>query len=906
MQSRLWVSILATLLLSSGPLVAQTITGALRGTVTDPSGAVLPGVTVELAGERQIGGTQTAVTDRDGQYRFVSLTPGAYEIKASLAGFKTIIRQAVRVEVGRTFDVDFVLEVGSLEENITVTAESPLVDAASTAVTTNYPQELVKNLPVTRFSVFDLYQLTPGIAPSQIEDSTGSAAFGSNTNENQFQIDGTDITAPTSGQMWPYPNTDVVDELELVGVGAPAEYGNLQGAVFNIVTKSGSNQLRALANWFSQYQALTDNNTPEQRFPYHRERFNDATIQIGGPVTRDKLWWFGSYQYRRDLFSKPGTNPQFPTRDMQDRVFGKLTWQITPRQRFMFAYHDDIWRLPSTITASRPAEASSMGRGMNPTPTATWHVLVNDRTSFELRYGGFYNWSSSQGLRRDLTTPGVSDIITGLRSVNVLSSSFSTRSPWKTGVSAKLSRFATIGGQDHDLRVGVQFRDGGSQSESVWPGGLQVFLRDGQPSHIDVRDPSFSGGSMRALGVYMDDSWAVADRIKLNLGVRFDINTGWIQDMPKLDASRNKVGDVEGIDDLVDWKAVSPRAGVNIRLRQSGGTVLRANYGRYYQGVTTGLFSSLSPAQAITRRLGWNPATGQHDILQRITDPRGQFTVDPGLKNPFTDQYTVGVDHEVARNLAVGASYIHKRAEDFTGQVDIGSTYARATITDPGNGNVLTVFNRLSPAQDRRLVLTNPGPANCSYCDEDLRQRYHGVLLTVTKRLSQRWQAIASLTLSKTQARRDSADPNQLINDYALVSLDRNVMWKLQGSYILPADVVVSTNWLWLAGRPYTRQLNVARFDNGTRPNQGSFTVDLQPRDGSLRMPAQNYVNLRLEKRFQMRGRSRLTLMADVINVLNLDTPIDLITQNVASSNFAVGDDSFDPRRTMLGVRFEF
>lgn len=913
------------LLLIAAPLAAQTTTGSLQGKIVDESGAVLPGATVELSSQAQIGGVQSATTDRGGIFRFQRLSPGTYAIKVGMDGFKTIVRDGIRVEVGRTFEVDFSLEVGSINETVTVSAESPLVDTASAAVTTNYNAEILKNTPITRFSVFDMFQFTPGVSPSQIEDSNASSAFGSNTNENQYQIDGTNITAPTNGQMWPFPNTDIVEEFELIGVGAPAEYGNMQGAVFNVVTKSGSNNLRGLANWFSQYAALTDNNTPDEPLPFHRDQFNDATLQVGGPLRRDRMWWFGSYQYRRDLFSETGTPPDLPTRDMQDRVFAKLTWQLTPRQNLMIAYHNDHWRLPSTITVSTPHEASSMNKGHNPTPTATWHVLLDDRTTFELRYGGFYNWSSNQGLTQNLTTPGVLDQGTGVSSVNVRSFSFSSNAPRLTTISSKLTRAITIGGQFHDARVGVQFQDGGTMSESVWPGGEQVTLNNGQPLFIEVRDPSFSGGAMRTIGLFVDDGWAVSDRIKLNLGVRFDLNQGWIQDMPKLDAARNETGTVEGIPDLVDWMSVSPRVGVNIQLAGDGSSIMRASYGRYYQGVTTNMYSALSPAQAVTRRFGWNAATGRHDILQREVDPRGQFTVDPNLKQPFTDQYTIGVDHELVANLAVGASYVHKRARDFLGRVDIASTWAPKTFVDPIAGNTLAVFNRTSTPQQVRVQLTNTNTSTCTYCTEDFRQRYDGVMFSLTKRMSNRWQAIGSVTWSKVEGLHGGSssgqssavsafgdDPNDLLNAYGLLGLDRNFMWKLQASYLLPADVVLSTNWIWQAGRPYARKANVTRFADGTTPSQGSFTIFLEPRDGSLRMDPQNYANLRAEKRFALGGSKRFTVMVDVINLLNSETPLTIATETALTAagavnpSFGVADTLFNPRRAMVGVRMEF
>ena len=160
--------LVAALVLGTASLFAQTTTGTLRGTVRDTSGAVLPGATVEVTGA---AGTQTAVADANGQYRFQALTPGVYTLKATLDGFKTIVMEGLRVEVGRTFDVDLRLEVGAVAETVTVSGESPLIDTSQSAVTINYNQELIQDTPVLRFSVFDYFQMTPGIASTQVQDS---------------------------------------------------------------------------------------------------------------------------------------------------------------------------------------------------------------------------------------------------------------------------------------------------------------------------------------------------------------------------------------------------------------------------------------------------------------------------------------------------------------------------------------------------------------------------------------------------------------------------------------------------------------------------------------------------------------------------------------------------------------
>jgi hypothetical protein len=156
-------------------------------------------------------------------------------------------------------------------------------------------------------------------------------------------------------------------------------------------------------------------------------------------------------------------------------------------------------------------------------------------------------------------------------------------------------------------------------------------------------------------------------------------------------------------------------------------------------------------------------------------------------------------------------------------------------------------------AQDIRVLLTNPNPETCVYCTEAFRQRYNGLLLSLTERMSNCWQAVASLTLAKVEGLHSGSssgqssaagtfgdDPNELINAFGLLGLDRNFMWKLQGSYQLPWDTVLSSNWIWQAGRPYARKLNMTRFADGRQPAQGSVTIFLEPRDGSLRMDSQN------------------------------------------------------------------
>ena len=199
MRSRLvWLFAFAVLLTAPLNVFAQRTTGDIRGVVTDESGAVLPGVTVTLRGPA-VQGAPTTVTNESGVYRFPNLTPGVYEVTAELPGFSTKTQTGVQVSLGATQELPVQMAVSTQQETITVTAEAPVVDSASTQVATNYTREWVENIPVRRFTFFDLINASPGVSQST-QTSSRSQAFGSAANENLYLLDGTDFTAPLVGR----------------------------------------------------------------------------------------------------------------------------------------------------------------------------------------------------------------------------------------------------------------------------------------------------------------------------------------------------------------------------------------------------------------------------------------------------------------------------------------------------------------------------------------------------------------------------------------------------------------------------------------------------------------------------------------------------------------------------------
>ena len=196
---------------------AQTSTGGLRGFVKDDTGGVLAGVTVEASSPSRIGGAAVEVTDGQGLYRFENLPLGEYTLTFTLQGFGTTRREAIRVEVGRTIQLDMQLKVGNVEQSIVVTGESPVVDAVHSGITSNFNQEMLQNIPSARQSYFDIVTYTPAVRINQVPNDSRFIIFGSSSDQNQFQYDGVDISAVSNGGVWDFPSPDIMQEVQVNG-----------------------------------------------------------------------------------------------------------------------------------------------------------------------------------------------------------------------------------------------------------------------------------------------------------------------------------------------------------------------------------------------------------------------------------------------------------------------------------------------------------------------------------------------------------------------------------------------------------------------------------------------------------------------------------------------------------------
>ncbi len=907
------------LLLDAGAMLeAQVITGSIFGTVKDESDFVLPGVSVTISSPDLPSGPASEVTNSKGQYRFPTLAPGSYSITMSLSGFADYREEGIRVGVGLHVERNVNLKLAGVAESITVTGRSPVVDTQKSGVSTNYSNEYMNNTPIRRFSMFDIIKAAPGMsATSPSGNAAEVAAFGSNADENSYNIDGANLTSPFSGGTWALPATDVIEEIEIMSLGPSAEYGNVQGTVFNVVTRQGTNDFRVDASYYWMSDELTSKplelpcNCPEGTTSYTRDRFHDFNVNGAGPILRDRLWFFAGYQYQSDYVNQPGTNPQFPREFDTNRFFYKLTWDITSKLKLLNSFSDDRQTNPATPSVSAPYEVLTTSEGTSRVYAFDVTHLLGTDTWAAYRFSGFTTpYRLTVPNNGSYTLPRHNDLVTGIASGGASTYAYHKQS--RTEIHGKLSHYATdFLDADHDFKFGLQWSRGfGDESYGI-PGDIIYRDRNGLPYAAYMREPYHHGGTFKNLGVFAEDVVRVGERATLSLGLRFDNSRAYSSDIDLRDGQAQKTGEtIEGLGELWTWNNVSPRLGFNLKLTDDGETVLRGNWGRSYRGVLVNELIGFHPGNTPFSDALYNPATGQFDIIS-TTIPGANEGYNPDLKSPYSDQFTIGVDRQIAADLALGVSYIRKDGDDFTGWEDVGGVYGTETRT-LANGQAVTVFPLLNRPRDRFYILTNP---------EAYFSDYNGLLITLSKRWSQSWQALASYTLSEakglvtgngrdaglrqgffgstTSFRQFGRDPNDFTNNIGTLNTDRTHMFRIQGAFEVPwVDVLIGTNYQYLTGQGYAGYANVLL-------PQGSRRVAIEAR-ASHRLSAQNLWDLRVSKIFRFGENGRFEILADILNLLNGTAEETLITQNFFSPNFGRGSTFVEPRRAMIGVKFSY
>jgi hypothetical protein len=891
--------------------MAQLSTGSIIGAVRDASGALLPGATVTITSPAIPGGPVTTVTNAQGNYRFTGLPPGVYQLSVSLQGFSAYEEADLRVLVGGTTERNVALALASVTETITVSGESPVVDTRRAGITNSIPAEQLEAAASERYGVQAYLAMLPGVTTGNYNRVFNVTVMGSNSNETTILTDGVSINNVRSGGSWLLSDFDGAEEVSTTTLGASAEYQAAGGGVLNVVGKTGTNRFSGDAAAFWSPDALTSKPVylpcaacegGESAFKWYK--YYDASGHIGGPIMRDRLWFFTGLIYRGRFGTQPGAVPPPESEQFLDWIADtntKVTWKINDRLQFQQSLYAEIWGTvnPNFTSATRPIETLQHSEARfpddaNPGSQLTWSV--SPTTVLTARYGLTLGASERIGYFRELDTPNRTDAASGVQSGNTNAHRFWPR---RDEVSVKLNTFLSGNRLDHNLSYGTQVSRSKDVFVQIEPGGALYSDLSGRPDTATFVGPDGRGAISRAFGVWAEDELTMG-RLTVKIGGRFDRMEGISQDVPQFDGQFNEVGTLEGLGTMVIWNTFSPRFGANVRLTEDGKTVLRGVAGRYYLPLFLGEFEDLHPGRAVRDLYRFDPATGGYTTFVSRTDPRAQVRIDGDMKAPYTDQFSIGLDREVANNLGVGVNFVHKRGGNQLGWVDTGGVYGTRDVT-LANGQTLTVFPLLNSPSERLYVRTN-GP--------DYYNRYTALILTATKRLSNRWQFTFGYTRQKAEGLEPTGnvsgtpagrDPNDYINlEGRLGARDRPNMFSLMGSYEIPKiEVQVSGNLTAVSGTAISSTANVAL-------PQGTRAINLEAPGSVYRTPNEKYMHVRFTKIMFRSGPRRLELTGEVKNALQEKGSPSIRSTVFNNPNFLVTNTYPEPRQLRLFVRLFF
>ena len=932
--------VLIAVLLVAAPLAAQRVTGQIAGVASDESGGLLPGVTASLSGELIVG-TRTAVTSDQGFYRFLNLPPGFYDLAFTLDGFVPETQSAVRVSLGKTTTIDVVLKVGGLAEAITVIAESPVVDTVSNEVGVNFGRDWVANAPIARSSFNDLVAAAPGSLQGG-EQSARTMVYGSSYDENSFQLDGADVNDNFFNESLAEANPDIIEEVEVLSLGAPAEYRNLTGAVYNVVTRQGTNKFKGDVNYFTQTDGLTETNTgfeDDDGFPYTREEFTEYSVQFGGPIAKDRLWFFASYNDQedswRDTGADPAIGPAAVNVDDAERIFVKANLQINPNHSLVFSYNVDEHSERDGIDAQSAPSTAWRRTTETPTPSLGYTAVVSDRTLLDVRATGFRSevFLGPADPNQPLQEPRFLDLDTYYYYGGHYY--FYDLEPTRTTVNAKLSHLADeFLGASHDFRFGVQYND--SSAGGLY--GYNDFIYSYSVSYPGygygfTRLVPFSySGNTEALAVFVDDTVRVSDRLTLNLGVRYDENRAYSEAQEELDAQGNPTGVRFPEVEHYTWEYVSPRLGFNYQLTTDGRTVLKGHLGRYHRAIATGEFANvIGPSIKPFFAGGYDTVAREFLFLDQISD-NSNLLVDANYESPHTDQFILSVERQLKGNIGLALNLVYKRGSDFAAWRDIGGIYEPVTwiegdydldgVVDPdgdpfATGDALELQRLIGG--DQVFII-----GNRAEMDNEIKV----ASLVLNKPMSNNWSLVSSLTYLRSegrtpdsgvgggvsgggtsilqrgglQFRRFGRNPNDFVNSGGRLRGDIPIQFKTQLVYMLPKGFLVSGNISFRDGANRVRIVRPPReLDLGQR------TAILGQERGTFgRLPSQTLVDVRLEKTFSLPNEVEIAVSADIFNLLNEDSYDGVRSDNPFSTNFGAPAAFVLPRRVMLGGKIRF
>jgi hypothetical protein len=888
-------AVIATVLLLAGARAAQAqSSSAIVGTVRDDSGAPLAGVTVEVASPALIERAKVVVTAADGTFRVVDLRAGDYSVTFVLSGFQSVRKEQVQLSSNFTATVDGKLAIGQINEQVTVRADSALIDTRSGTSEQPIRQELLEGIPVGRIPnvavliVPGATSARPDVGGSETGQTANLSIHGSLGRDLVWNTDGLNMTANTAdgGLSGQYPNQGAYQEVVVQTKALPAEVG-AGGVSVNMITKDGGNLFRG--DFFTTYtgKSLQSRNvtaTQEQlglTAPSATDVFYDANVGLGGPVVPSKVWFYASgRRFRINRLEANTFNPdgsQALDENLIWNATGKLTWQINQVNRLstFVDYGYKVRNHRRTTTQQYQfisPEASSYSPLGGPVANVKLHSTLNPRLLLEAGFSWYYvpwsldyqpDLSSSAIPQNDLTK----STLTGASAPSMTLASQERRT-WSV-----IASYLPSWRGAHQVKFGLQFEHAPYKQnfDSLGHGDFIARYRDGVPDSVLVYNtPVRTSLDQFELAAFLQDSWTIARRFTVNAGLRFERHTGSLnrQSAP----AGQFVGErhFDARPGVIVWNNVVPRLSVAYDVLGTGRTVVKASVSQFTQRQGANLINQFNPLRQNTEVRTWVDVN--KDLIPQLAEiGPGQGALDRGatvriaddLKRPTQWEGTASLEQQLADNLAVTVSYFRRRYQNLTAVVNVAVSaddYLPLEITNPLDGAALTIYSQ---------TLTSIGRVDNVLLNSDLlTQKYDGAEVTVTRRFNDGLTLFGGVTVGSNKSWSSaSLNPNDQINAGGYDPLDSRVMANVSGIYQLPGAVSFSSRIAYYTGQPLRRVYQLTRT---VVPALGQTSQDIQlaPR-GTFRRPDQTLWDLRVGRTFKGTGGTTVEPLFEIYNVLN-------------------------------------
>ena len=937
-------------------------TGSISGQVVDDSGSVLPGVTVTATSPAQIG-SLAAVTNDEGMYRFPSAPPGEYRLQFELAGFGKLVREGIRVTLGFNAAVDAKLALATLQETVTVSGESPVVDASATRVQTNYDQQTLASLPNAR-DMWSLLGATPSVTLNRVD--VGGSTAGTQTTyfaygysgQNRPLIEGINTTEGTAAAGF-YLDYGSFEEVFIGAAANSAEMPN-PGVITQFVGKSGGGKLSVGLYYDRETEGVQARNLREdQVIPSpgatirpngnRLSSYKNLNLSIGGPLVRDKLWGYFAYLNQQNSVAAPPAGSILDGTPFNTKLFnytGKATYQLSQNNKFIGYIQHGTKQQPNRTDSSNrlgaPVHIKSDSTVLQNSPSwvykGEWNGTMGRNFFAEFRTGQFgYNFgldSNTTDVRYESLT--TNEILGGGRDWELRR----RRNQFTGAVGYFRDDF--LGGS-HTFKLGGEYLD--EKGQTLWNqyyrdnvihfvnGSLAGGPAGASPAAVRLANNVDSWSALATTSLFVTDTWVI-DRLTMNVGARVDRYRVWLpeQSLPAGRFVPTALNFTE-IPDVVVFNHIVPRLGATYDLVGDGKTVLKGSWGRYFFNPGVNLADSVNPntANSYADHV-WNDGNndrvyqaGEEGVLQTRFGGVANAAIDPNLENAYTDEASVFVERAVMNDLGIRVGYVWKKDKNGWQQVNtlrpLSAFNVPVTVIDPGpDGNAATTADN-GTISFLNLDNTGRGSSQLTTNIDGYEGTYKTFEVSANKRYSRRWSMNASISYTRTREFGNNYFNNRFgtaISNFSFFGSYpstpnehtenefSNWNMKVSGTVGAGWDIRVTPVLKAQSGAPYGRYISVGACSATVTTNCSNYGPQLVLVEpiGTRRQDNVVVFDFRVEKQLTFAARGKVGLFFDVFNTFNSDTAVNINWRSGAA--FEKATTVLGPRIAKFGVKFDW